>query len=161
MPKQRTYCFTALTEMRGVIGAANWAKPSMREAINMGTGPWFCLFVDGKYRAAVEMSKFLITLGFRNAYEYTKSEVDARKLANAALLYRGDKMSRQEFERVRYGIEQKYARKFESRPLLVANRLASDNPCAVAAAACLDGVAADWDRIGRDVLDYARKVIRA
>lgn len=160
MPKQRSYCFTAITEMRGVMGSSSWAQPSMRAAINLGTGPWFCLFVDEKYRAAVEMGSFLVRLGFENAYEFAKQEKDSRKLAKAALDWRAGRLDRLVFEEVRTAVEQKYARNFESRPLMVAARLASDNPCCVASATCIDGVGADHIAIRNSILEYAQRVLK-
>lgn len=160
MPKQRIYCFTKPTEMHGVLGSANWALPNMREAINLGTGPWFCIFVDGRYRAAVEMSQFLIKIGFEYAYEYTKQEKDSYRLAKVALDWRNGRLSREQFEVVRVGIEQKYARNFSSRPLMVANRLAADNSCSVASAICIEGLKIDFELVTSRILDYAKRVIR-
>lgn len=162
MPK-RTYCFTAMTEMRGVMGSSSWAKPTMREAITLGTGPWLCLFVNDEYRAAVDVTRALVTVGFRYAYELAKQEKDSRKLAKAAIGWRFGKLPYAEFNSLRSEIQQKYARQFESNPLIVAGRLAADNPCAVASAAFLDCVKldeeAEWD-IGILLRDYARRVIR-
>lgn len=160
MPKQRSYCFVVANEMRGVNAPASWAKTSMREAINLGTGGWFCYFVDGKFKAAAEMSSFLVKLGFENAYEFTKQEPDAYKLSRAALRWRKNEIPRTDVEKVLSDLQQKYARKFESRPLIVAARLASMNPCGVAAATCIDGVDCDHSAIAGSVLDYARRVIR-
>lgn len=160
MAKQRSYCFTRLAGAHGVMGSSTWAKTSIREAINLGTGPWFCLFVDGTYVAAVNMERFLIRIGFQYAYEFTKSEPDARKLASAALKWHGDKLTHAQFELVRNKIIQKYGRNFETRPLQVANRLASDNPCEIASAICIDGVPVDFQEVTNAIIDYARRTIR-
>lgn len=160
MPKQRTYCFTHLTEMRGVMGSASWAQASMRAALNLGTGPWFCMFVNGEYRAAVEMGSFLVNLGFTHAYEFTKQEKDARRLARTALMIRQGKLDQRELLDLQIELDQKYGRKFTSIPLIVANRLASDKPCMVASAACVEAVNVDFEVIEASIIDYTRRVIR-
>jgi len=159
MPK-RSYCFTAMTEMRGIQITSNWAQESMRAAINMGTGPFFCLFVGRDLRAAVEMGSFLVRLGFEYAYDYASQEADSKKLARAALNWRRGEISRDQVDTLIEHLQQKYARNFDSRPLMVAHRLASVNPCAVAAATCIDAVGADHEAIAGAIVDYARRVIR-
>ena len=160
MPRRRTYLFTKPTEMHGILGRASWAQSSMRAAINMGTGPWFCLFVDGEWRAAVEMGDFLVRIGFEFAYDFTKQERDARRLARTALMVRQGKLDAGELVSLHIELDQKYSRQFESVPLLVANRLATDNSLMVASAACIEGVNADFEVIEGSIIDYARRVIR-
>lgn len=160
MPRKRTYLFTKPTEMHGILGRANWAQPTMRQAINMGTGPWFCLFVDGKWRSATEMGDFLIRIGFEFAYEFTKQERDSRKLARTALMVRQGKLDQSELVSLHIDLDQKYGRQFESVPLMVANRLASESPIMVASAACVEAVNADFEVIEGAIIDYARRVIR-
>ena len=126
----------------------------------MGTGPWFCILHDGVPKAAIEMSAVLVGIGFKYAYEFAKSEADAKTLAQAAFRYRKGTITRIELDDIHEQLRQKYARNFESRPLMVAARLASDNPCAVAAAVCVDAVKAPHQEIAESVLEYARKVIR-
>jgi hypothetical protein len=161
MPKQRTYCFTALSEMRGLIAPSSWAQRSMRAAINVGTGPWFCLFVDGQFRASAEMGKMLVRIGFEYAYEFTKQDSDAWKLAHTALSWRRGLMKRTQVDSVLIDLQSAYGRHFESMPLIVARRLSSDNPCTVASAACIDAVEADHEAIRGAVIDYARRIIRS
>ena len=146
--------------MHGLIAPSSWANTSMRKAINVGVGPWFCLFVDGQFRASAEVGKCLVYLGFKNAAHIADREKDARVLANQAKRWRVGLIHRQEVDELLTHLQQKYARSFESLPLIVANRLASENPCTVASAACLDGVGADYAAMRGAVLDYARRVIR-
>lgn len=158
MPKQRTYCFTALSEMRGLIAPSSWAQPDMRAAINVGTGPWFCYFVNGKFKAAADLSRTLVQIGFRHAYGFARTEPDSRALATAAYRYRAGKIPYEMLYDVLSDLQQKYGRRFESLPLIVANRLAAESPCAVASAACIDAVKVDPLDIVDTVLDSAMRV---
>jgi hypothetical protein len=159
MPKVRTFYFTKPTELHGILITANWAKSNIRDAINLGTGPWFCICVDGKFKAAVEMSSALVGIGFKYAYEFAKSEPDARTLAQAAYRHRKGEWSRDKLDQILSDMQQKYGRNFESRALIVARRLADANPCAVASAVCIDAVGAPHDEISDTVLTYAQKLL--
>lgn len=139
---QTTYHFTNLGPMHHQLNACSgWSKTNLKDAVNMGTGPWLCVFKDGEFTLAVDCTKYLIRAGFSLAYDFTQqSDKDAAKVAKAALKFRLGKTAKDELAKVLFEMETKYARQFSSTAMHVAMRLASLNPCIVAAAGCIEAV---------------------